>query len=92
MEAISIILAFSGIMWYLIDRAKPLWAEVAWGKWVTIGVAAAAGFALAFGFNLDLIYTLGMTASASVGGTIITGFALMAGSSAVSEIIEKIQK
>ena len=43
------ILAFSAILWVFIDRAKKLWAELSWGKWITTAFALAGGFLLAFG-------------------------------------------
>lgn len=91
MEMLTLIIALSAIMWYLIDRLKVIWSALSFAKYVTMAVAAVAGFGLAFGFDLDLIYACGLVPEASILGTVITGFALMAGSSAVSEIIGKIK-
>lgn len=92
MEILTLIIALSGVMWYIIERGKEeLWGALSWGKWVTIAAAAVAGFGLTFAFNLDIIYACGLVADVSIAGKIITGFALMAGSSGVSEIIERIK-
>lgn len=91
MDMLGLILALSTIMWYIIDRFKPLWAEKSWGKYVTIAVAAIFAFGLSFGFGLDLVFGLGLVESVTVLGEILTGLTLMAGSSAISEIIQKIK-
>ena len=35
MEMLTLIIAMSAIMWYLIDRFKPLWSELSFGKYIT---------------------------------------------------------
>lgn len=91
MEMLTLIIALSTILWYLIDRFKPLWENLSWGKYITILCAAAGGFGLAFGYDLDLLAACGLVEQASILGTVITGFTLMSGSSAVSEIIGNIR-
>ena len=91
MEMLTLIIALSGVMWYLLDRLKIMWKDVSWGKWITLSCAAIAGFALTFSFNLDIIFACGLVESVSIAGKIITGFVLMSGSSAVAEIIERIK-
>lgn len=91
MEMLTLIISLSFIMWYLIDKAKGLWSEVSWGKYLTIAISAIAAFALTFSFNLDLICALDLTESITMAGQILTGFTLMSGSSAVAEVIEKIK-
>lgn len=91
METLTLIIALSAIMWYLIDRFKPLWENVTWGKYITIACAALGGFALTFSFGLDLLVACGLVEATSIMGQILTGLALMSGSSAISEIIEKIK-
>lgn len=91
MEMLILIFALSIIMWYVIDRFKPLWSKKSWGKYVTIAVAALFAFGLSFGFGLDIVFGLGLINSITTQGQILTGFALMSGSSALSEIIEKIK-
>lgn len=92
MEMLTLIIALSTIMWYIIDRLKTqIWEELPYGKWITMGIAAAAGFALSFAFGLDIIFACGFVEAPTIAGEIITGFTLMSGSSAISEIIEKIK-
>lgn len=91
MEMLTLTLALSFIMWYLIDKVKEFWAEVEWGKYVTTGVSAIAAFAITFSFNLDLINGLMLTDTMTLAGQILTGFTLMSGSSAVAEVIGRIK-
>lgn len=91
MDILTLIIALSAIMWFLIDRFKPLWSEKSWGKGVTLAVSALAGFGLVFAFNLDIIFACGLVENISITGQIITGFVLMSGSSAVAEIIERVK-
>ena len=87
MEALSTIATFSAVVWYIIDRIKPLW-----GKWITIAVSAilcGAGTAL---FNLNIIAAFGFETSLPiVAQYAITTVILMSGSSCVNEILEKAQ-
>lgn len=91
MELLTLILALSVVMWYCIDRVKPLWENAAKGNYITMAVAAVFGFALAFAYDLDLVFALELVAEASLTGKILTGLVLMGGSSAVSEIIGKVK-
>ena len=96
MEMLQIIIVVSIVMWYIIDRFKPLWEDWQYGKYVTIAVSAVFAFALAFGYRLDLMNALGVapvgsTAGNSILGTVLTAFTLMGGSSAVSELIARIK-
>ena len=91
MDLLALILMLSAVMWYVIDRVKPYWAEVTNGKYITMGVAALFGFALSFGYGLDIVYALGLVPEVGVIGQILTGLVLMGGSSAVSEIIAKVK-
>ena len=96
MEMLQIIIVVSIVMWYIIDRFKPLWEDWQYGKYVTIAVSAVFAFALAFGYRLDLMNALGVapvgsTAGNSILGTVLTVLTLMGGSSAVSELIAKIK-
>lgn len=92
MDMLGLILALSMIMWYLIDRFKPIWEGFAYGKYITMGISAIAGFALVFSLGLDILVGLGLLTSMTIAGQIMTGFVLMAGSSAISEIITLIKK
>lgn len=91
MEMLTLIIGLSMIMWYVIDRFKPLWTELSYGKYITIGISAVFGFVLAFGFGLDLVNAIGLYNAATPLGMATTGFLLMSGSSAVSEVITKVK-
>lgn len=91
MEMLTLIIALSAVLWYIIDRAHPLWDALSYGKWITIGLAGVGSFCLVFSFGLDLIYACGLVESMSVAGQILTGFVLMSGSSAISEVIARIK-
>lgn len=91
MEMLSLIVALSAVLWYIIDRAHPLWDALPYGKWLTIGFAAIGSFCLVFSFGLDLIFACGLVDSVSMAGQILTGFVLMSGSSAISEVIARIK-
>lgn len=90
MDMLVLIVALSTIMWYIINRFKPLWGELKFGKYITIAIAAVFGFGLAFGLGLDLLFAMGLIEAVTVIGKIITGLTLMAGSSAVAEILEAV--
>lgn len=68
MNSITLIMALSAIIWYCIDRCKPMWAEKAWGKYVTTAVAGLLGAAVVFGYDLDLVCAMGMAAEVSIVG------------------------
>lgn len=91
MEMLQIIIVVSIIMWYIIDRFKPIWEEKTWGKYVTIAVSALFAFALSFGYRLDIMTALGVVADTGILGTVLTALTLMGGSSAVSELIERLK-
>ena len=91
MEMLTLIIALSAVLWYIIDRAHALWDALSYGKWITIGLAGVGSFCLVFSFGLDLIYACGLVESMSVAGQILTGFVLMSGSSAISEVIARIK-
>jgi hypothetical protein len=91
MTALALTIALSAVLWYCIDRFKPVWEDVSWGKYITMLVAAVGSFGLVFSFNLDIIAALELVESVSIAGKIITGLVLMSGSSAISEIITKVK-
>ena len=91
MDALTLIIALSAVLWYCVDRFKPLWETLAWGKYVTMAVAAFGAFALVFSFNLDVLAAIALVSEITTAGKIITGLILMSGSSAISEIITKIK-
>lgn len=55
MTSITLILALSAIIWYVVDRFKPIWEGLAWGKYITTAIAGAMAAAAVFGYGLDLI-------------------------------------
>lgn len=91
MEMLTLIISLSVIMWYIIDRFKEMWEGTKYGKYITMAVSAVFAFAISFGFGVDIILALGLVQEGSVIGTVITALALMSGSSAVSEIIERVK-
>ena len=91
MSSIALILALSAIIWYVIDRFKPIWSDKSWGKYVTTAAAGLLGAAVVFGYNLDLICAIGIVDEISIIGKLITVLAFMCGSSAISEIITRIK-
>ena len=91
MEMLSLILALSAVLWFLVDRFKPLWEGLSFGKYITLLVAGIGAFALVFSFNLDLILACGLVKATTIAGKIMTGLVLMSGSSAVAEIIVRVK-
>lgn len=91
MEMLTLIVALSAVLWYVIDRAHPLWENLSYGKWITLMVAGIGSFGLVFSFGLDLIFACGLVESVTLAGQILTGFVLMSGSSAISEVIARIK-
>lgn len=91
MEMLTLILALSAVLWFLVDRFKPIWEGLSFGKYITLLVAGIGAFALVFSFNLDLILACGLVEATTIAGKIMTGLVLMSGSSAVAEIIERVK-
>lgn len=92
MDVLTLIIALSSVMWYLIQRGKDeIWGKLSFSKWITMAVSAVFAFALVFSFNLDLILACGLVEVTTIAGKIITGLVLMSGSSAVAEIIERVK-
>lgn len=91
MNSITLIMALSAIIWYILDRVKPLWSDKSWGKYVTTFSAGVLGAAVVFGYGLDVVCAMGMATEMTVVGQVITVLALMCGSSAISEIITRIK-
>ena len=89
---LEIILLVSTVMWYIIDRLKVMWADLTYGKWITVGVSAVFAFVLAFFYHLDFMAAVGVTEAPTVIGTILTGFIFMGGSSALSELIKRLKE
>ena len=92
MTQITLILVLNTIMWYIIDNLKKnIWGGKPYGRYITILVAGLGAFALAFGYNLDIIVSLGIVDTVSKLGQTITALAMMGGSAVVSEIVEMLR-
>ena len=91
MEMITLILTMSTVLCYVIDRLKAIWSDLSFGKYITMIIAAAGSFALAFSFKLDLVYALELVENITPAGEVLTALVLMSGSSAVSEIITRVK-
>ena len=91
MEMLTLIIALSTIMWFIIEKFHPIWENFTYGKYITMAVSAVFAFALVFSFNLDLILACGLVEATTIAGKIMTGLVLMSGSSAVAEIIERVK-
>ncbi len=91
MEMLQVIILTSIIMWYIIDRIKPLWESLKYGKYITIALSALFAFALSFGYRLDIMAALGVVPDTGPLGTVLTALTLMGGSSAVAELIKRIK-
>ena len=91
MEMLTLIIALSAVLWYVVDRFKSGWDALPYGKWITVIIAGIGSFCLVFSFGLDLIFACGLVDSVSMAGQILTGFVLMSGSSAISEVIARIK-
>ena len=74
-----------------LESMNLIYTERTNGKYVTTAMAGILGAAAVFGYNLDLIYALGIVGNISIVGKIVTVFAFMCGSSAISEIIARIK-
>lgn len=90
MTMLKLILLISVLMWYIIDRFKPLWTDVKNGKYITIAVSAVLAAVLCFGLRLDLLAAFHVSAERPWWlGVVLTMLVLMSGSSAVAELLDK---
>lgn len=89
MTQIALILILNTIMWYVVDNLKEnIWGRKPFSRYITIAISGLGAFALAFGYDLDLIAALGIVGDVSALGQTITALAMMGGSAVVSEIVE----
>ena len=91
MSLLSLILTFSILMWYCIDRLKLMWEDLSFGRYITMTVAAIFAGALCYAYKLDIVYALQLVEEVTVMGQVLTALLLMGGSSAISEVIQKIK-
>jgi len=92
MEMVGIIVAISIVIWYIIDRFKPLWSTLPGAKFITIIIAGILGAIAVITFNLDILYAAGIVSEITTFGMICTTALYMAGSSAFAELIERLKK
>lgn len=92
METVGIIISISIVIWYLIDRFKPLWENVYFAKYITLIIAGILGAIAVITFNLDILYAAGIVPEVTLFGKICTTLLYMAGSSAFAELIERLKK
>lgn len=89
MDSLTLILVMSTIMWYLIDNLKEnIWGGLSFSNYITIAVSAVGSFVLAFSYDLDLFYALGLISEVGALGQVVTALSMMGGSALVSEIVE----
>lgn len=91
MDNLALIIALSAVLWYCIDRFKPMWEKCSFCKYITMAVAAVGAFAIVFSFDLDLIAAVNLVPEMTIAGKVLTALVLMSGSSAISEIVSKIK-
>ena len=89
MEMLTLIIALSAVLWYVVDRFKSGWDALPYGKWITVIVAGIGSICKVLSFPLELINACPQLKS--MAGQILTGFVLMSGSSAISEVIARIK-
>ena len=85
------IISFSIIVWIFIDRVKKLWEHSKLSSIITSVVALLCGLLIAFYYRLDLVVALEIVTEPSFIGYVFTGFAIMGGSSCITEFLQKIQ-
>ena len=92
MNKLTLIFALSTIIWYIVDRVKPVWAKLKYSKYITIGLAAVLSCIVTIVYNLDIIYGFELVESPNIVGNILTALLMMSSSSAIAEVINKIKK
>ena len=84
------IISFSLVIWILIDRFKKIWQPCKYSSIITSITALLLGLAVSFIYGLDLVTELGLSDTPNVAGVILSGFAIMGGSSCINELLQKI--
>ena len=90
-EMLTLLFVLSTIIWFVIDRIKPIWSELSWGKYVTIAVAAILGAVVVFTYGIDILVALAVTNQVTIVGEILSTLIIMSGSSALSELLKLIK-
>ena len=90
-EMLTLLFVLSTIIWFVIDRVKPFWSGLSWGKYVTIVVAAVLGAVVVFTYGIDILVALAVTNQVTIVGEILSTLIIMSGSSALSELLKLIK-
>ena len=90
-EMLTLLFVLSTIIWFVIDRVKPFWSGLSWGKYVTIAVAAVLGAVVVFTYGIDILVALAVTNQVTIVGEILSTLVIMRGSSALSELLALIK-
>ena len=90
-EMLTLLFVLSTIIWFVIDRVKPFWSGLSWGKYVTIAVAAVLGAVVVFTYGIDILVALAVTNQVTIVGEILSTLVIMSGSSALSELLALIK-
>ena len=90
-EMLTLLFVLSTIIWFVIDRVKPFWSGLSWGKYVTIVVAAVLGAVVVFTYGIDILVALAVTNHVTIVGEILSTLVIMSGSSALSELLALIK-
>ena len=90
-EMLTLLFVLSTIIWFVIDRVKPFWSGLSWGKYVTIVVAAVLGAVVVFTYGIDILVALAVTNQVTIVGEILSTLVIMSGSSALSELLKLIK-
>ena len=90
-EMLTLLFVLSTIIWFVIDRVKPFWSGLSFGKYVTIAVAAVLGAVVVFTYGIDILVALAVTKQVTIVGEILSTLVIMSGSSALSELLALIK-
>lgn len=90
-EMLTLLFVLSTIIWFVIDRVKPFWSGLSYGKYVTIAVAAVLGAVVVFTYGIDILVALAVTNQVTIVGEILSTLVIMSGSSALSELLALIK-
>ena len=90
-EMLTLLFVLSTIIWFVIDRVKPFWSGLSWGKYVTIVVVAVLGAVVVFTYGIDILVALAVTNQVTIVGEILSTLVIMSGSSALSELLALIK-
>lgn len=90
-NTLTIIVVFSVLIQFCVDRIKELVGEKVMSKIKAPVWAVIFGILYALMFNIDFFELMGFTTSASILAKIITGLILSSGSTGVHELLAKLR-